>query len=252
MLWLRGWAMQNSNLRPSERQSDALTNWANRPTLLYFIPNCVAEKILTFFPEFANMCWLPMEAWLSGWRHRFRKPADSQGSQRFKSSRLRPHDITIRPHRLSVRTQAFQAWKPGSTPGGVINRRKQVNCFTCERFMKTEVCFSSKKNNWVRGWIIHFWRKVNYCGSCKFACEAYNTFSFLPRSELRSATGERKGALPMARPVEPLGKLRQVPKIAILWDYWIMLRFWSVNRLFLPGWLGFPVPTCPWRGEVLK
>ena len=25
----------------------------------------------------------------------------------------------MRPHRLSVRTQAFQAWKPGSTPGGV-------------------------------------------------------------------------------------------------------------------------------------
>ena len=32
----------------------------------------------------------------------------------------------FRPHRLSVRTQAFQAWKPGSTPGRVIARLAQL------------------------------------------------------------------------------------------------------------------------------
>lgn len=44
----------------------------------------------------------------------------------------------VGPYRLSVRTQAFQAWKPGSTPGRVIKRRKQTNCFVCGRFMKPQ------------------------------------------------------------------------------------------------------------------
>src|SRR3989344_837703 len=30
----------------------------------------------------------------------------------------------LRPYRLSVRTQAFQAWKPGSTPGRVTMREQ--------------------------------------------------------------------------------------------------------------------------------
>jgi len=33
--------------------------------------------------------------------------------------------------------------------------------------MKTEACFSSNKNSWVRVWKICFRRKTNYCGSHK-------------------------------------------------------------------------------------
>lgn len=69
-----------------------------------------------------------LERWLSGRRHRFRKPAWGKPHREFESLPLRSFFAGVvnkRPHRLTVRTPAFQAVNPGSIPGGVMGIEKE-------------------------------------------------------------------------------------------------------------------------------
>ena len=51
----------------------------------------------------------------------------------------------LRPHRLTVRTQAFQAWNPGSIPGGVMKLKTQT-ALRFRAFMTTTAMFSVSEN----------------------------------------------------------------------------------------------------------
>lgn len=50
-------------------------------------------------------------------------------------------------YRLIVRTEASQASNLGAIPSRVTNILKEQTALLLKKFVKTEVCFSSKKNN---------------------------------------------------------------------------------------------------------
>src|SRR3989344_7025966 len=103
-------AVQGSNLRHPQRQCGAL------PTELTARTNTIAKK--------AKKCYFAIHGEVAEWS---KAPHSKCGvGETSPWVRIPP---SPRPHRLTVRTQAFQAWNQGSIPCGVT--KSSVDLFLC-------------------------------------------------------------------------------------------------------------------------